>query len=123
LGIAEARAPKTTSCGVQPFVLLDEILRFAALGAGVIFLLVVLASALPIALDLLERRGFVPFVGARHFRATKSGFLTAISVLSIMGVGFSSCALCSVTSIMGGFGADLKKKILGNGAHLVIDSP
>lgn len=124
LGIAEATAPKAaTSCGVQPFVLLDEILRFSALGAGVVFLLVVLASMLPFALDLLERRGFVPFVGARHFRATKSGFLTAISVLSIMGVGFSSCALCSVTSIMGGFGADLKQKILGNGAHLVIDSP
>lgn len=124
LGIAAANAPKSaTSCGVQPFVLLDEILRFSALASGVVFLLVVLASVLPFALDLLERRGFVPFVGARHFRATKSGFLTAISVLSIMGVGFSSCALCSVTSIMGGFGADLKQKILGNGAHLVIDSP
>lgn len=110
-------------CGTQPFVWWQELMRFGALASGVIFLLFTLASILPLALDFLERRGFVPFVGARHFRATKSGFLTAISVLSIMGVGFSSCALCSVTSIMGGFGADLKQKILGNGAHLVIEPP
>jgi len=110
-------------CGIQPFVWWQEVVRFGALGAGVVFLLFTLAAILPLALDLLERRGFIPFVGARHFRATKSGFLTAISVLSIMGVGFSSCALCSVTSIMGGFGADLKQKILGNGAHLVIEPP
>jgi lipoprotein-releasing system permease protein len=37
------------------------------------------------------------------------------------GVAVSSCALCSVTSIMGGFGADLKRKILGNNAHIVVD--
>ena len=30
-------------------------------------------------------------------------------------------ALCSVTSIMGGFGHDLKRKILGNNAHIVVD--
>src|SRR5262249_40692503 len=61
------------------------------------------------------------FVAARHVRATKSGFLTVISVLSILGVAVSSCALCSVTSIMGGFGADLKRKILSNNAHIVVD--
>lgn len=117
-----AKLAATAKCGIQPFVWLEEIRRFAALASGVVFLLVALASALPIALDFLEKRSFVSFVGARHFRATKSGFLTAISVLSIMGVGFSSCALCSVTSIMGGFGADLKQKILGNGAHLVVEA-
>jgi lipoprotein-releasing system permease protein len=37
------------------------------------------------------------------------------------GVGVSSCALCSVTSIMGGFGHDLKRKILGNNAHHRVD--
>jgi lipoprotein-releasing system permease protein len=120
---ARAAALGTVHCGSQPFILWQEIVRFGALGSGVVFLLFTLAAILPLCLDFLERRGFVPFVGARHFRATKSGFLTAISVLSIMGVGFSSCALCSVTSIMGGFGADLKQKILGNGAHLVVEPP
>lgn len=104
-----------------PFRLSDELIRFTALGTGVIFLLFVLGALLPIILDRLEGRGFTPFVGARHVRATKSGFLTVISVLSMAGVAVSSCALCSVTSIMGGFGADLKRKILGNNAHIVID--
>lgn len=104
-----------------PFRLANEIVRFGALATGVVFLLVVLAAALPLLLDALERRGFVAFLGARHVRATKSGFLTVISVLSMAGVGVSSCALCSVTSIMGGFGHDLKRKILGNNAHIVVD--
>lgn len=104
-----------------PFRLRDEIVGFSALGTGVLFLLAVLAAGLPVILDVLERRGFSSFVGARHVRATKSGFLTVISVLSMAGVAVSSCALCSVTSVMGGFGADLKRKILGNNAHIVVD--
>jgi lipoprotein-releasing system permease protein len=47
--------------------------------------------------------------------------LTVISILSISGVFISSLALCAVVSIMGGFGADLKNKILGNNAHISID--
>jgi lipoprotein-releasing system permease protein len=104
-----------------PFNLFDEIMRYASLGAGVIFLVFVLAALMPLALDLLEGTSFVPFVAARHVRATKSGFLTVISVLSILGVCLSSCALCTVTSVMGGFGHDLKDKILGNNAHVVVD--
>jgi lipoprotein-releasing system permease protein len=105
-----------------PFSLRDEIVRYSSLGVGVLFLCFVLAAAMPLALDVLERLDFGTFVASRHVRATKSGFLTVISVLSILGVGVSSCALCSVTSIMGGFGHDLKTKILGNNAHLVIDT-
>lgn len=108
--------------GSAPIVLKHELIRGGALGTGVIFLLIALAALLPILLDALERRSFVSYVGARHVRATKSGFLTVISVLSMAGVGVSSCALCSVTSIMGGFGADLKRKILGNNAHIVVDA-
>jgi lipoprotein-releasing system permease protein len=104
-----------------PFRIKTEMIRFGALGAGVLFLLAVLAALLPVVLDALEGRSFTSFVGARHVRATKSGFLTVISVLSMAGVGVSSCALCSVTSIMGGFGHDLKRKILGNNAHIVVD--
>ncbi|HEY8943539.1 MAG TPA: ABC transporter permease, partial [Polyangiaceae bacterium] len=73
-------------------------------------------------LDRVERSGFVSFVAARHVRAHKSGFLTVISVLSISGVALSSLALCAVVAIMGGFGADLKRKILGNNAHVRIES-
>lgn len=100
-----------------------EMIRFGALIAGVVFLLWVLSAMLPILLNRFEAKSFVPFVGARHVRATKSGFLTVISVLSICGVGVSSCALCSVVSIMSGFGQDLKRKFLGNNAHIVMNIP
>ena len=112
--------PEDTS-RLAPFDPWRDVLRFWTLGAGVIFLLFVLAAMLPLILDALERRGFSAYVGARHVRATKSGFLTVISVLSMAGVAVSSCALCSVTSIMGGFGADLKRKILNNNAHIIVD--
>ncbi len=105
------------------YVLADEVVRFGALATGVVFLLAVLAALLPLLLNRLEGRGFLAFVSARHVRATKSGFLTVISVLSICGVAVSSCALCSVVSIMGGFGQDLKRKILGNNAHITVDMP
>src|SRR6185369_6965573 len=80
------------------------------------------ALAIPYFLDFLERGGFVSFVGARHVRATKSGFLTVISVLSIVGVALSALALCVVVAVMGGFGADLKRKILGNNAHVRVET-
>jgi lipoprotein-releasing system permease protein len=108
--------------GSAPILLKHELIRIGALVSGVLFLLIALAALLPIILDALERRSFSSYVGARHVRATKSGFLTVISILSMAGVGVSSCALCSVTSIMGGFGADLKRKILGNNAHIVVDA-
>ena len=102
-------------------LLRHELIRYFALGTGVAVVLAMLGALLPMTLDTLEGRGFTSFVGARHIRATKSGFLSVISVLSMAGVAVSSCALCSVTSIMGGFGHDLKRKILGNTAHMVID--
>jgi lipoprotein-releasing system permease protein len=115
---AAAALPVTRGSKV---VMNHEIIRASALGTGVVFLIFVLLALLPLLLDSLERSGFARYVGARHIRAHKSGFLTIISVLSILGVSVSSCALCSVISIMGGFGQDLKRKILANNAHLVID--
>jgi lipoprotein-releasing system permease protein len=108
--------------GGSYFVLWHQIVRIgAALSAtgsvvGMIFL------ALPWALNRLENWRFVSFVAVRHVRSQKSGFLTVISILSIAGVALSSLALCAVVSIMGGFGADLKRKILGNNAHIRIDT-
>lgn len=103
------------------FVIHHELIRMTALVSSVLFLLGVLALLLPLVLNVLEGRSFISFVGARHVRAAKSGFLTVISVLSISGVAVSSCALVSVSSIMGGFGADLQRKILGNNPHITID--
>ncbi len=105
----------------EPFRWSREIVHFGALLSGVPFLLIVLAAILPFILDGLEGRAFSSFVGARHVRATKSGFLTAISILSMGGVAVSSCALCSVRSVMGGFGHDLKRKMLANNGQIVVD--
>ncbi len=103
------------------FVLSHQIVRVCAALFGTFSIIILMSLGLPLGLDQLERRSFVSFVAARHVRASKSGFLTVISILSIAGVAISSLALCAVVSIMGGFGADLKSKILGNNAHISID--
>lgn len=104
------------------FVLWHQVLRVGAVLSGTAFVVCFMVMAVPWLLDRVEGRGFVSFVAARHVRAQKSGFLTVISILSISGVGVSSFALCAVVSIMGGFGADLKHKILGNNAHVKIEA-
>jgi len=101
---------------------IDTAASAVALLLAAVFVVGVLSAMLPWLLDRLEGRTFVAFVAARHVRSEKSGFLTVISVLSICGVAISSCALSSVVSVMGGFSHDLKRKILGNNAHIVIDT-
>jgi lipoprotein-releasing system permease protein len=100
----------------------DTAIRASAILSGVAAIIVLLALLLPYVLDRLEGRRFTSFVAARHVRSQKSGFLTVISILSICGVAISSCALSSVVSVMGGFSQDLKRKILGNNAHIVVDT-
>jgi len=104
------------------FILWHQIVRVGAALSGTAFVVCFMVLAVPWLMDRFEGRGFVAFVAARHVRAQKSGFLTVISLLSISGVGVSSFALCAVVSIMGGFGADLKHKILGNNAHVKIEA-
>jgi lipoprotein-releasing system permease protein len=105
-----------------PFVVSDQVNNVAAVVCGMGLVVGLSALAIPYGLDALERGGFMSFVAARHVRATKSGFLTVISVLSIVGVALSALALCVVVAVMGGFGADLKRKILGNNAHVRVES-
>jgi lipoprotein-releasing system permease protein len=101
----------------------------AVLGASLRLVVTLLLGAriavrlLPLVLDGIERLDFRSLVAARHLRAKKSGFLAAISFLSIMAVSVSSCALTTTLSVMGGFRDDLKRKILGNNAHIVVDRP
>lgn len=104
------------------FSVSSQAVNVGAVVCGMGFVIGLSAIAVPYFLDALERGGFVSFVGARHVRATKSGFLTVISVLSIVGVALSALALCVVVAVMGGFGADLKRKILGNNAHVRVES-
>lgn len=107
----------------QPIDHRPDTLALAALRHGIttVFVLRLTVRLLPFAMNLIERFGFQALVAARHLRSKKSGFLAAISFLSIMAVTVSSCALTTTLSVMGGFRSDLKRKILGNNAHIVID--
>jgi len=91
------------------------------LTATVIFAVRAVARLLGPSLNLVEGLGFHALVAARHLRTRKSNFLAAIGILSILAVTVSSCALTTTLSVMGGFRNDLKRKILGNNAHVVID--
>ncbi len=91
------------------------------LSVTVVFAVRVFVRTIGPFLNGIERVGFQALVAARHLRARKSDFLTAISVLSICAVSASSCSLVTTLSVMGGFRDDLKRKILGNHAHVVID--
>jgi lipoprotein-releasing system permease protein len=105
------------------FVLWEQAVRAGAALSVTGFVVCLLALSIPPVLNAFERGDFISFVAARHVRSKKSGFLTIISLLSILGVALSSFALCAVISIMGGFGADLKAKILDNNANIRIESP
>ncbi|HEY2734903.1 MAG TPA: ABC transporter permease [Polyangiales bacterium] len=86
-----------------------------------LFVLRLLVRTLPHVMNAIERIGFQSLVAARHLRSKKSGFLAAISLLSILAVTVSCVALTVTLSVMGGFRSDLKRKILGNNAHIVIE--
>jgi lipoprotein-releasing system permease protein len=104
------------------WTLRDMLVRAGAILAGVLFLVGTVVALLPWMLDLFERRSFSSYIAARHVRAKKSGFLTLISGLSIFAVALGSFSLSGAISVMGGFSSDLKRKILGNNAHIVIDT-
>lgn len=119
LGYWASRLPEPRG---SSFILWHQFVRVGAALSGTVFVVCFMILAVPWLMDRFEGRGFVTFVAIRHVRAQKSGFLTVISLLSIAGVFVSSFALCAVVSIMGGFGADLKHKILGNNAHVKIEA-
>jgi lipoprotein-releasing system permease protein len=61
------------------------------------------------------------FVSLRYLKAKrKQIFISVITFLSLAGVGLGVMALVVVLSVMRGFEDDLKNKILGTNAHLVI---
>ncbi len=99
----------------------DFITRIGGIATLGIFTVAVAIQVAPLVVKQLERMGFAAFVAARHVRSVKSGSLTLVSILAIMGVAVSSGVLTVTTSVMGGFNADLQRKILGNSAHVVVD--
>lgn len=91
----------------------------ARVGITVLFLIRLLVRGLPSLLGIAESINVQVLISARFLRAKKSGFLGAITGLALLAVTVSSCALTTTLSVMGGFRSDLKRKILGNTAHIV----
>ena len=61
------------------------------------------------------------FIGLRYLKAKrKKTFISIITFISVMGVAVGVMALIIVLSVMTGFENDLREKILGVNAHLVV---
>ena len=61
------------------------------------------------------------FIGLRYLKAKrKSTFISIITVISVAGVALGVMALIVVLAVMTGFEEDLKEKILGTNAHIVV---
>jgi len=69
------------------------------------------------------RLPFEFFVGLRYFKAKrKESFISLISVISVAGVALGVMALIVVMSVMNGFRQDIREKIIGTQAHVMIAS-
>jgi len=61
------------------------------------------------------------FIGLRYTRAKqRSGFISFISMTSMLGIALGVMALITVLSVMNGFEAQLREKILGMASHITI---
>ncbi len=65
--------------------------------------------------------GYEYFIGRRYLRAKRrQTFISLITLLSIAGVMVGVMALIVVIAVMSGFESDLKSRILGGQAHVVL---
>ncbi|ACH37860.1 lipoprotein release ABC transporter, membrane protein [Citrifermentans bemidjiense Bem] len=64
---------------------------------------------------------FELFIGLRYLKAKrKSTFISLITLISVAGVALGVMALIIVLAVMTGFEEQLKEKILGTNAHIVV---
>jgi lipoprotein-releasing system permease protein len=72
---------------------------------------------------LASRIGVHVYLAVRQLGGKRSGYVSATALVAMWGISASSCNLITTLSVMGGFGEDLKSKILGNKSHVVVDRP
>ncbi|MBF0388430.1 MAG: ABC transporter permease [Candidatus Omnitrophica bacterium] len=64
---------------------------------------------------------YVPWIAYRYLVAKKDKFLALINWVSILGIAIGVAALIVVIGVMTGFDRDLRDKIVGTNAHIVIE--
>jgi lipoprotein-releasing system permease protein len=65
--------------------------------------------------------GYSFFVARRYFGAgRRSGFTTAITIISVTGVAVGVLALIVVLAVMNGFESEVIKRIIGTNAHVIV---
>ena len=63
------------------------------------------------------------FVSIRYFLANRQEkFISIISIISVLGVALGVAALIVVISVMTGFDEEIKDKIIGTYAHIIVTS-
>src|SRR6476469_2097582 len=73
------------------------------------------------ALAHLWKSPWTRWVGLRYLSSKKnSRFLSFITLLSILGVGLGVTAMIVVLSVMDGFEAELKKRMMSSDLHILI---
>ncbi|MDD4650048.1 MAG: ABC transporter permease, partial [Desulfoplanes sp.] len=66
---------------------------------------------------------FELFIALRYlFAKRRQAFISVISLISVMGVGLGVAALIIVLGVMTGFSENLRDKILGTNAHIIVGS-
>jgi lipoprotein-releasing system permease protein len=67
---------------------------------------------------------FELFIGLRYLRAKRrNGFISVISLISVLGIAVGVMALITVLSVMNGFEEELRSRILSMTSHATISGP
>src|SRR3989338_2625604 len=65
---------------------------------------------------------FTWFIAKRYlWSKRRHPFVGVVSTISVLGIALGVAALITVLAVMNGFDEDLKKRIIGTRAHLVIE--
>ena len=65
--------------------------------------------------------GYALWIAFKYLTARKDRFLTLINWVSVLGIAIGVAALIVVIGVMTGFDRDLKDKIVGTTAHIVVE--
>lgn len=94
-------------------------------GGGVLLLSLVLGGSVGFLLtgdgELSAGMGYESWIGRRFLMGKRGDSVVGtITVISVLAVAVGTCAMVVVMSVMNGFSTDLRQKIFGANAHLIV---